>query len=259
MKRLRDMRGDDPQLKQAQQLLNAVAPLTPARARLTRVWRALEQGPVARPEPRRRLTLLLALGLVLLLSALAAAQGVVAVRAILASVTRSEGSALPSAKTRAKPKLVRASATAAGEPVQASSTAHAPAIPDAEPAATSASSTLAITPSHDNEHSALRSESRVRGAGREQNSQAELVRLAIMALRRDRDAERAALLLEQAYAANPRGPLAEEVLSLRVEAALTRGDARALSYAKQYLTRYPRGRYRLAVERALGPEENEVR
>jgi hypothetical protein len=63
--------------------------------------------------------------------------------------------------------------------------------------------------------------------------------------------ERAAHLLDAAYARNPNGALTEEILSLRVEAALARYDPQAHSFARQYLKRYPTGRYRETVQRAL--------
>jgi hypothetical protein len=79
----------------------------------------------------------------------------------------------------------------------------------------------------------------------------ELVRRAVKALRRDGDAALAGRLLESAHQKSPDGALAEEVMSLRVEAALARGDARARTYAQEYLARYPAGRYREQVGRAL--------
>jgi hypothetical protein len=50
---------------------------------------------------------------------------------------------------------------------------------------------------------------------------------------------------------NPSGPLAEEALSLRIEAALALDDPRARSLARQYVVRYPSGRYLAVAHRAL--------
>lgn len=67
---------------------------------------------------------------------------------------------------------------------------------------------------------------------------------AIRALRRDKDPERAEALLKQYAKRNPRGALAEEALALTIEAAVARGDARAVTYARRYLARYPQGIHR---------------
>jgi hypothetical protein len=78
----------------------------------------------------------------------------------------------------------------------------------------------------------------------------ELVHRAVEALRREHDPALAARLLDQHRARNPAGPLAEEALSLRIEAALLLGDVRARSWAREYLTRYPGGRYSEVAKRA---------
>lgn len=84
------------------------------------------------------------------------------------------------------------------------------------------------------------------------SSDSELVVRAVETLRRDHDPALAARLLEQYRTRNPAGVLAEEVLSLQIEAAGAVGDPRARSYAREYLSRYPDGRYRERAERALG-------
>jgi hypothetical protein len=53
---------------------------------------------------------------------------------------------------------------------------------------------------------------------------------------------------------NPSGPLAEEALSLRIEAALALHDTRARALAEQYVARYPSGRYLALARRALSGE-----
>jgi hypothetical protein len=79
----------------------------------------------------------------------------------------------------------------------------------------------------------------------------ELVHRAVRALRRDRDPALAARLLEQNRAKNPAGPLAEEALSLQIEAAMALRSPRAPEYAREYLNRYPAGRYAAVARRAL--------
>jgi hypothetical protein len=79
-----------------------------------------------------------------------------------------------------------------------------------------------------------------------------LVYRAVQALRREKNPKLAAKLLDQDRMRNPHGPLAEEALSLRIEAALELGDPRAKTFAAQYLARYPRGRYLAIARRANG-------
>lgn len=79
----------------------------------------------------------------------------------------------------------------------------------------------------------------------------EFVHRALRALRRDGDAALATRLLERHRARDPDGPLAEEALALQVEAAAELGQPRARGLAREYLTRYPGGRYRNVAERVL--------
>jgi outer membrane protein assembly factor BamD (BamD/ComL family) len=82
-------------------------------------------------------------------------------------------------------------------------------------------------------------------------SNSALVHRAVKALRRDGDAALAASLLEENRKRYPNGPLAEEALSLQIEAALALHDARARAFAREYMTRYPNGRYLEVARRAL--------
>jgi hypothetical protein len=84
------------------------------------------------------------------------------------------------------------------------------------------------------------------------SSDSELVVRAVQTLRRDHDPALASRLLERYRTRNPAGVLAEEVLSLQIEAAVAAGDPRAPAFAREYLARYPDGRYRERAERALG-------
>jgi outer membrane protein assembly factor BamD (BamD/ComL family) len=83
------------------------------------------------------------------------------------------------------------------------------------------------------------------------SSDSELVVRALQTLRRENDPAEAARLLERYRARNPSGVLAEEVLSLQIEAALAGVDPRAHAFAREYLSRYPEGRYRERAARAL--------
>jgi hypothetical protein len=243
-------KGQGAQLERARELLSAVAPLSHSRARMTRIWRALEHARPAPPRAHRRLTLALSLGLVFLLTALAAAQGVVAVRAIWASVGLGEARVVPGAlkardRSRA-PARVKASAPASAPKPEAPVTESPSSAREAPASVHESNSEIGKTPARAQERSGATGERKAQRA-----SEAELVRQAVRALRRDGDPALAARLLEQAHTTYPRSALAEETMSLRVEAALARGDAHAESYARQYLTRYPAGRYRALVAKAL--------
>ena len=74
---------------------------------------------------------------------------------------------------------------------------------------------------------------------------------AVRALRKQGDPARAQALLDQYLRTNPRGALAEDALALSIEAAAARKDPRATEYAKRYLSRYPKGRFRSVAERVL--------
>ena len=71
------------------------------------------------------------------------------------------------------------------------------------------------------------------------------------ALRKQGDPGRAQALLDQYLRSNPRGALAEDALALSIEAAAARKDPRAADYARRYLARYPKGRFRAVAERVL--------
>ena len=82
-------------------------------------------------------------------------------------------------------------------------------------------------------------------------SDSELVHRAVKALRRDGDPGARRAAARRASRASPRGPLAEEALSLQIEAALALRSPRAAALAREYLARYPGGRYASVAARAL--------
>jgi hypothetical protein len=79
---------------------------------------------------------------------------------------------------------------------------------------------------------------------------AALVLGAMRALRHQRDPAAAGRLLDRYLALHPDGPLAEEALGLAIEAAATRKDPAAATYANGYLRRFPDGRFAEAARRA---------
>jgi hypothetical protein len=74
---------------------------------------------------------------------------------------------------------------------------------------------------------------------------------AIRALRKQGDAARAQVLLDQYLKAHPSGALTEDALVLSIEAAVARHDPKAIDYAKRYLTRFPHGRFRALASRVV--------
>ncbi|MFZ5894046.1 MAG: hypothetical protein ACOY0T_23485 [Myxococcota bacterium] len=78
---------------------------------------------------------------------------------------------------------------------------------------------------------------------------------AIRALRKQGDAARAQVLLDQYLKTHPSGALSEQALVLSIEAALARHDPRASDYARRYLARFPNGRYRSLAQRVLGTQQ----
>ena len=75
------------------------------------------------------------------------------------------------------------------------------------------------------------------------------VHAAAKALRGEGDPEQALRLLEGSDGIG--GPLAEEALALRIEAASSSRDPRAKPLARSYLSRYPSGRYGDLARRVL--------
>lgn len=74
---------------------------------------------------------------------------------------------------------------------------------------------------------------------------------ALLALRKEGRPEHAQTLLGRYLAENPEGALAEEALALSIEASLRQHPTRAAYFARQYLKRFPEGRFRALALRAL--------
>ena len=269
MKRIHDMRDDDPGLREAQRLLSAVEPLAPSQERMWRVRRGMEQK---RAERRGGVLALLrgprALALSALLvfggSTLAAAQTGV-LRAVISRVVEviqlappTPAPSTPSEPKRARHAPKKQAAPTAEQALNAPLEVSTPEVsPVPAPAVAAAAPEPELAPARSNAEPRRIAHARPAPAPSAQPAPAahsagnELVRRAVKALRRDGDPALAGRLLESAHHKSPDGALAEEVMSLRVEAALARGDARARGYAQEYLARYPAGRYREQVQRAL--------
>lgn len=221
MKRLRDLDPDDRLVARAHELIGALGPTVPSEARLLRVRRALDQ-------PVRRSHRVWAVRGALAFAVVGGGASALAFSGAFAGPTEPEQRAFTShvAPPAPRPRAVPS------RPVRS------PGEPSAEVVATPKP---AVTPRP------RRSEPPV--AAPASPSDVARVHEAAKALRGDRDPERALRLLESSEKVG--GPLAEEALALRIEAANASGDPRAKSLAQSYLSRYPAGRYGELARRTL--------
>jgi hypothetical protein len=241
MKRLREIEASTPLERKAQELVSAIEPLPEAAERMARVRQRLDE-PRGLLAALRRLPALAALALIGLFGASAFA----AVRVLVEVQASRVESARP-----AQPAPNTAKSPSRSEPAEAK-----PELLDEEPAAaadleTAIDERVEPAPHARKERPRTRAKSVAEAAAEDAAHDSELVHRAVKALRRDGNPALAARLLEQDRVRNPNGPLAEEALSLRIEAALQLGDPRARAIAEQYLARYPRGRYLAIARRAL--------
>jgi hypothetical protein len=243
MKRLRETSVHDPLHERARALLAAIEPLDESNDRMRRVRRAIEHTRERQRSRFRTRVPMLAAVLLFAGSTLAAAQSFGVLRAVVEHVRGPSASerVAPAKRTTRSTEPTRRGAHAIVQPVAA---------PMAATEVTAAAQPILHAPAAA-PGSAHRARLRKQVHSQPRTADTELVRRALKALRRDGDAVLAARLLEEVHVRDPRGALAEEVMSLRVEAATARHDARARVYAQDYLTRYPQGRYRAAVERVL--------
>lgn len=275
MKRLLDSEDGGPLFERARQLLRAAQPdnasLTPA----IHFGQPIEPGPrsAARTHERfvrwfqrtqthasRRLKPALVVGFVTVAAGAAARLGAQAWHGS-STLRGSDASELP---ITAKPPVERAKAvrtqTARPTEARASETSNEVREPEPRPELQPARAQVGAAPLRSPARSEA-PEQRTRShetartaettAAPPTGSHAELVHSAMRALRRDGDPERAARLLDSYRGQDANGPLAEEALALRIEAALARGSDSARSCAQDYLERYPRGRYRAVALRAV--------
>lgn len=221
MKRLRELEADDRLISRAHELIDAIGPTVPSEARLLRVRRALDQ-PVRRPLGVWALRGALGLAVV------AGGASALAFSGAFSGPGEPQGRAQPSAREPSGPPprtTLASPVTDRAEPVDE---AVAPPRPSAQPR--------------------LRRSSPASAAAANASDVAR-IHEAAKALRGHSDPERALRLLESSE--KVAGPLAEEALALRIEAASAAGDPRAKSLAQSYLSRYPGGRYRELARRTL--------
>jgi hypothetical protein len=249
MDRLRDEAGWDAVSERGIELLRRV-PASPSRPDLRRrVWAGLQEIFVsAAVAPHHARLKALALGIVVVASA-ASAGAAIGGRWIAPRIDRAVAP-LAAARTDVQPHrhrtAIRRIADAwepaeAAAPVAAEPTAAEPvmAAPGADLRAPSQLAQLARPARH--------------GAVQAPEGRTEVLD-ALVALRRDHDAERAAGLLDRYLVANRHGALREEALVLAIEAADTRGDGvGARRMARLYLFEFPTGRFGQFAGQHLSP------
>lgn len=219
MKRLRELEPDDRLMARAHELIDALGPTVPSEARLHRVRRALDQ-------PIRRSPRVWALRGALAFAIVGGGASALAFSGAFSAPAEPAPRVVPTSRSVASP--VPRPPTRAAQPV------NDPREPPEESAATP-------TP-----RGGLRAR---HGEIPVSASDVARVHEAAKALRADGDPERALRLLESSE--NVGGPLAEEALALRIEAANASREPRARSFAQSYLSRYPDGRYRELARRTL--------
>lgn len=237
MKRLRDMEASSPLERKAQQLLASVEPVSDSPERMALIRRRLDEPRGVMAAIRRMPALALAATI-----GLFGASAFAAVRVFVE--LRSEGGEVEQARRFSVP---------GGAPERASSAreeapdALAPIIPE---------EVRDVAPERTRKPVARsRAKQRVATPAEEAAHDSELVHRAVKALRRDGNPKLAARLLDEDRVRNPNGPLAEEALSLRIEAAIELGEPRARTLGQQYIARYPDGRYLAIARRALEGSE----
>lgn len=251
MKRLRDEAGGGPVLDAARQLLRSAQPSPDVSDRLREVRRALVWVPPARGRELGRPAVVV--GVLLIAGGAAGQGGLWAYRAWVAPAPVPVSAATSQAVSHSgRLPPTRSHVETASHP----EVTERPAAPAARAPALPTERSVRPSPSAPQKR---RSQGDVppfprAGDAAPLTGEAALVHSAVRALRRDEDPARAAELLDRYAARDPNGPLSEEALALRVEAALARKDPEACGYARQYLARHPGGQYREMAERAIkGP------
>ncbi len=241
MNRLRDEVGSDPISERGIAILRGTPATTSAPELKRRVWASLQRTPVTSAVGLRPLGVkAMALGLATV--AIAATAGAAIGGRLVTSL--GDRSATVASTRAPKPQhwrgtAARRIASVADAPEIAQ---PLPSVAPVEPPLTvpslAAGRAVAATPSRKVAPSAQ--------AGRTE------VLDALIALRRDHDAEHAARLLDRYLAANRRGALREEALVLAIEAADARHDqVHARVFARAYQIEFPSGRFVTFAHRHL--------
>ena len=251
MDRLRDESGWDSVSERGIELLRRV-PASPSRPDLRRrVWAGVQEILVGTSEaPHHARLKALALGIVVVASA-ATAGAAIGGRWIAPRIGRSTAP-VAAARTDAQPHHRRGAVRRIADAWEPSEVA-APLSPVAAEVVAAPPAADVRAPSRSARHGGVPAAEGHAAEGRTE------VLDALVALRRDRDAERAAGLLNRYLGANRHGALREEALVLAIEASDTRSDvAGARRLARLYLLEFPTGRFGQFAGQHLPPDAGGV-
>jgi hypothetical protein len=261
MNRLREESGLDPISEKGIGMLRSVRPTASSPLLKRRVWAALQESTMASPvRPRSSMLRVVVVG-VGLVAFTATAAATIGGRRIAARIEKFLGSQSGVGVGGTQPRSERTKAVRV--------VAEAAKAPDVEMLPESTASEAAVKADGRMPVAGSPPASAARGALRpprtiplavETTRERAQVWEALVALRRDHDANHAAALLNHELEANPHGVLRQEALVLAIEAADARGDRRgAEGFARAYQREFPSGRFKQLAQRYLDEKNARLR
>jgi len=257
MNRLRDESGLDPISEKGIGILRAVRPTSSVPGLKRKVWASLQQMSISSPVRPHLSSLRVVVVGVGLMVFTATAAATIGGRKLAARIERLWG---PRARVGDAPvhsertKLVRVaeapSATGMGALPPSAEVGVSAASVEVEPRIGSSPSPVTRAATRSSRATAAAETSRERAQVWE----------ALVALRRDHDANRAAALLSHELETNRHGVLRQEALVLAIEAADSRGDrAGAAQLARTYAREFPTGRFKAFAQGHLNLDDESAR